>query len=116
MKRQVSRRYTIGAATAATRIPAAMSSQKWLPVAMTETHTQTGQSSQRALRIRGRTRAASVIPTIRASAEWRLGIAAYGLDASCTRLEPWLGAPRDARVSTNPNSGNIRGGAVGNST
>ena len=53
-----------------------MSSQKWLPVAITEIQTQTGQASQIAFMIHDRTKTASAIPTISASAEWRLGIAA----------------------------------------
>src|SRR5262249_61836528 len=71
-----------GAATAsppipATTIPPRMSSQKWLPVASTENQTARGQSSQTALTGRDRTRSARPTPTISASAEWRLGIAAY---------------------------------------
>ena len=47
------------------------------------------------------------MPTISASAAWRLGIAAYGLASAPTRPCEWL------TPSTKPKLGNIHGGAVG---
>ena len=52
------------------------SSQKWLPVAMTENQTHTGQSAQKSFAHQRRQTNASTTPTISASAAWRLGIAA----------------------------------------
>ena len=109
-------RATRAAATPATSTPAAMSSQKWLPVAMTLNQTQAGQASQSAFAQGRRTTSAIVTPTISASAEWRLGIAAYGFDANATALDEWSTAACSASVSWNPASGNMRGGAVGSST
>ena len=48
----------------------------------------------------------------RASIAWRLGIAAYGLDANAISPLSWFTAANSARVSAKPHSGNIRGGAV----
>jgi hypothetical protein len=93
-----------------------MSSQKWLPVAMTENQTHGAQRTHNTFAHRRFTSSAIVIPTISASAEWRLGIAAYGFEASCTRPLPWLRLANRASVSTKPKSGNIRGGAVGRRT
>ena len=72
----------IAPAMSATRIPAAMSSQKWLAVAMTENETQAGHASQNALTNLLLAISAMLTPTMNASAAWRLGIAAYGFDAS----------------------------------
>ncbi len=93
-----------------------MSSQKWLPVAITLTQTQTGQASQSAFAQRERTASAITTPTMSASAECRLGIAAYGFDANATMLESCVTDACCASVSRKPASGNIRGGAVGKST
>ena len=93
-----------------------MSIQKWLPVPMTTNHTQTGQSSQRIFAGSDFTGVASTMPTISASAAWRLGTAAYGFDASCTTMLPCEMPPKSASESTKPKLGNIRGGAVGSST
>ncbi len=97
-------------------MPATTSSQKWLPVAITANQTHAGQASQNAFAHDLRTTVAITTPTISASAECRLGIAAYGFDASSTRPLPWLGPPKVDSVSTKPSSGNIRGGAVGSIT
>ena len=59
---------------------------------------------------------AMIRPTISESAEWRLGIAAYGFEASWMRPLPWFRLAKLASVSTKPTSGNIRGGAVGRKT
>ena len=53
-----------------------MSSQKWLPVAITVNETHAGQASQRSLKATRRTISAMTMPTISASAAWRLGMAA----------------------------------------
>ena len=53
------------------------------------------------------------MPTINASAAWRLGIAAYGFAASWISPLPWFRPPNWASVSPKPKLGNIRGGAVG---
>src|SRR5687768_3515112 len=97
-------------------MPAAMSSQKWLPVAITLNQTQAGQASQSAFVHVCFTAAAITSPTISASAEWRLGIAAYGLAAKSTTLELCVIEACSASVSVNPACGNIRGGAVGSVT
>ena len=104
------------AATPATSTPTAMSSQKWLPVAMTLNQTQAGQASQSAFAHGRRTTSAIVTPTISASAECRLGIAAYGFDETATAALEWLIVECSASVSWKPAPGNIRGGAVGTST
>ncbi len=52
-------------------------------------------------------------PTMKASIACRLGIAAYGFDASAMKPLSWLTDEYCASVSTKPHSGNIRGGAVG---
>src|SRR5436309_6431722 len=109
-------RWTTTADIIATAIPATQSSQKWFPVAITENQTQEGQSSQSAFAHQRRQIIASVIPTISASAEWRLGIAAYGFEASSMRLLPWFRPPNPARVSPKPKVGKYRGGAVGRAT
>src|SRR6188472_3869720 len=100
------------AAIAATRIPARMSSQKWLPVAITANQTHAGQSSQTVLDHQCLQTSAIVIPTISASAECSDGIAAYGFAANWTNPLPWLTPPMFASMSGKPNVGNIRGGAV----
>src|ERR1700675_2497450 len=83
---------------------------------MTENATHTGQAAQSALAIRERTSPNITIPTIRASIECRLGIAAYGFDANEMRPLLWLIDENWPSVSTKPHSGNIRGGAVGITT
>ena len=92
-----------------------MSSQKWLPVAITQNQTQSGQSSQSAFAHFERTMKKSPTPMISESAAWRLGIAAYGFASARTIALLWL-MPKLASVSTKPSSGNMRGGAVGIST
>jgi hypothetical protein len=87
-----------------------------LPVAITANQTQAGQSSHSTFDHQRRQTSAMEMPTIRASAACRLGIAAYGLAASWTRPLPWLSVPMFASVSGNPKVGNIRGGAVGTTT
>ena len=72
----------------ATSTPAAMSSQKWFAVAITENQTQAGQASQSAFAQRLLTMRAIVMPTMSASAAWMLGIAAYGFDASSMSPQP----------------------------
>jgi hypothetical protein len=67
---------TIGTETATSKAPAAMSTQKWLPVSIREKLTHAGQAAHRTLRASGRTRTAMAEPMIRASAACRLGIAA----------------------------------------
>src|SRR5213592_5269577 len=103
-------------ATRATKTPASTSSQKWLPVAMTENQTQSGQSAQTAFANQLRQTAKRTTPTISASAAWRLGIAAYGLAKKLTKPLPWLRLANCESVSSKPKSGNMRGGAVGSST
>ena len=93
-----------------------MSSQKWLPVAITANQTQAGQASQSSLNGQRRTISAIAMPTISASAACRLGIAAYGFAANSIAALPWLRLLKRASVSTKPKSGNMRGGAVGSST
>ena len=53
-----------------------MSSQKWLPVAITLNQTHAGHASQSAFAHGRRTTAAITTPTMSASQLWRLGIAA----------------------------------------
>src|SRR5919204_2460610 len=100
----------------ATNTPASTSSQKWLPVAMTANQTQDGHSAQIAFANQFRQTAKSTTPTISASAACRLGIAAYGLATKLIRPLPWFRLANCESVSSNPKSGNIRGGAVGRST
>ena len=100
----------------ATRTPAATSSQKWLPVAITANQTHGAQASQSTFAHRRRTTVAMTTLTIVASSACRLGIAAYGLEAKATKVEEWLTVECAASVSVNPASGNIRGGAVGSRT
>ena len=71
-------------------MPARMSSQKWLPVAITANQTQAGQSSHSAFAHQCRQTSAIEIPTISASAACRLGIAAYGFAASWISPLPWF--------------------------
>src|SRR5262249_8734739 len=59
---------TTAAATVATRIPATMSSQKWLPVAITQNQTQSGQISHSAFAHLERTMKNSPTPMISESA------------------------------------------------
>src|SRR3954454_23137499 len=99
-------------ATRATKTPARTSSQKWFPVAMTENQTQPGQSAQTAFANQLRQTAKRTSPTINASAACRLGIAAYGLAKKFTNPLPWLRLANWESVSSNPKSGNMRGGAV----
>src|SRR3954453_8603656 len=96
--------------------PATTSSQKGLPVAITANQTQTGQSSQRTFNNRRCVTDARTTPTMSASAAWRLGIAAYGFDASSTRPLPWLRPPSCPSVSVKPMDVKKRGGAVGSNT
>ena len=93
-----------------------MSSQKWLPVAITLNQTQPGQASQSAFAQRRRTTSAIVTPTISASAECRLGIAAYGFDANATHARRVVDRRMGLERVVEPASGNMRGGAVGRST
>ena len=80
-------------------MPARMSSQKWLPVAITANQTQAGHSSQNAFAHQCRQTSAIEMPTISASAACRLGIAAYGFAASWIRPLPWFSVPMfDERV------------------
>ena len=72
--------------------------------------------SHKAFASRERTRPNMTIPTISASMEWRLGIAAYGFAAKAISPLSWLSDEYCPRVSTKPHSGNIRGGAVGMTT
>src|SRR5918995_5411593 len=106
----------MNAATPATAAPAAMSSQKWLAVAITVNQTQTGQASHSTFPGRQRTTEAITTPTMSASAAWSEGIAAYGFAAAAIAALEWLIDEKSARVSTKPTSGNIRGGAVGSRT
>src|SRR4051794_13531771 len=99
-------------ATTPRATPAKTSSQKWLPVAITANQTQTGQISQTAFQIGRRTTDARITPTISASAACRLGIAAYGFEASSTSPLPWLRPPNWESVSLKPIDGKKRGGAV----
>ena len=73
---------TIVAPMKATPTPATMSSQKWLPVAMTENQTHVGQSVQRIAAQRLLTSVAMAKPMISASAACTLGMAAYGFEAA----------------------------------
>ena len=83
----------------ASATPATTSSQKWLPVAITANQTHAGQASQIAFAHERRTTVAITTPTISASAECRLGIAAYGFDANSISPLPWLRPPKvDERV------------------
>ena len=83
---------------------------------MTANPTQMGHTSQRAFASFERTTPNITIPTISASIECRLGIAAYGLAANAIRPLSWLIDENWPSVSTKPHSGNIRGGAVGTRT
>ena len=56
------------------------------------------------------------MPTMNASIECRDGIAAYGLAVCAISPLAWLTPEYCARVSTKPQAGNIRGGAVGTRT
>ena len=82
---------------------------------MTENQTQAGQSSQSTRASRLRQTPNMTTPTMNASIEWRLGIAAYGFAVRATSPDSWLRLECCASVSTNPHSGNSRGGAVGTS-
>ena len=93
-----------------------MSSQKWLPVAITANQTHGAHASQSTFAQRRRTTVAMTTLTISASSACRLGIAAYGFDENATKVEEWLTVECAASVSVKPASGNIRGGAVGSST
>src|SRR3954451_2749822 len=106
----------IAQAIIATRTPATISSQKWLPVAITTIQTQTGHSSHMIFAGSDFTCVARTMPTISESAACRLGTAAYGFDASCATMLPCEMPPKSESELTNPNLGNIRGGAVGSST
>ncbi len=64
-----------------------MSSQKWLPVAITANQTQGDQASQSTFAQRRRTTVAITTLTIRASSACRLGIAAYGLEEKATKVD-----------------------------
>ena len=97
-------------------MPAKTSSQKWLPVAITANQTQTGHSRNRIFKAQWRVTEASTTPTISASAACRLGMAAYGFDASSTSPLPWLRPPSCPSVSVKPTDVKNRGGAVGSST
>ena len=85
-------------------MPAMQSSQKWLPVAITQNQTQAGQAAQKAFAQGLRQTEKRTTPTISASAACRLGIAAYGLAARLTR---------PSRCSSTKPSPSSRGGAVG---
>src|SRR5205809_7933980 len=74
----------------ATTIPATTSSQKWLAVASTQNHTQAGQSAQTAFDHQCRQAPKRAMPTIKASAACRLGIAAYGFSSAETKSAWWL--------------------------
>src|SRR5258705_1446695 len=100
-------------ATRATKTPARTWSQKWFPVAMTENQTQSGQSAQTAFANQLRQTAKRRTPTISASAAWRLGIAAYGLAKKLTKPLPWLRLADFQSVCSQPQSGNMRGPALG---
>src|SRR5919201_566529 len=106
----------IAIATSETKIPAKTSSQKWLPVAITENQTHAGQRAQNAFAIQLRQTTKRTTPTINASAACRLGIAAYGLATKLISPLPWLRLANCESVSSKPRSGNILGGAVGRST
>ena len=93
-----------------------MSSQKWLPVAITANQTHGAQASHSTFAQRRRTSVAMTTLTISASSACRLGIAAYGFDENATKVEEWLTVECAASVSVKPASANIRGGAVGSST
>ena len=80
---------------------------------MTAKPTQSGQASHSAFASFERTTPNMTIPTMSASIEWRLGIAAYGFEAKAMSPLSWLIDEYWLSVSTNPHSGNIRGGAVG---
>ena len=83
---------------------------------MTENQTQAGHRSQIVRAQRLRQTPNMTTPTMNASIEWRDGIAAYGLAVSATRGLAWLTPEYSASVSTKPQAGNIRGGAVGTRT
>ena len=83
---------------------------------MTLNQTQAGQIAHAIFANLLRQTTASVMPTISASAACRLGIAAYGFDASSMSPLPWFSPPMSPSVSAKPKVGNMRGGAVGMST
>ena len=84
---------------------------------MTENQTQAGQSEPEHLATqRARQTPNMTMPTMNASIACRLGIAAYGFAASAIRPLSWLTPEYCASVSTKPQLGNIRGGAVGTRT
>ena len=56
------------------------------------------------------------MPTMNASIECRDGIAAYGFAVCAISPLAWLTPEYWASVSTKPQAGNIRGGAVGTRT
>src|SRR5919202_5267713 len=92
-RRTIAGVWSISAATPATAIPAQTSTRKWFAVAITQNQTQTGQSIQNAFAQRERTTSARLTPTIRASAAFRLGIAAYWFEANSISPLPWLRPP-----------------------
>src|SRR4029077_16277544 len=77
--RRFATRETIPSEMSATTIPAAPPNQKWLAAAMTQNQTQAGQIAHASFDHRPREARKRKMPTIKASAAWRLGIAAYGL-------------------------------------
>ena len=87
-----------------------------MPVPITENQTQAGHSSQIVRAQRLRQTPNMTTPTMNASIEWSDGIAAYGLEVEAITRAPVVDARVPASVSTKPQAGNIRGGAVGTST
>src|SRR4029453_9507063 len=75
----------------ASPMPAATSSQKWFPPAITVNNTNGGHSAQRTFGNLPLTSPAMTRPMMSPSAAWMLGIAAYWFEASWTRPAPGWG-------------------------
>src|SRR5690348_15829869 len=76
--------------TIATAIPVITSRTKWLAVARTQNHTQTGHRAQRVFTHQRRETATRTTQTMSASAAWRLGMAAYGFAKVAREPSEWL--------------------------
>ena len=81
-----------------------------------DNQTQTGHRSHNTRTSRARQTPNMTMPTMNASIECREGMAAYGLAVCAISPLAWLTPEYCARVSTKPQAGNIRGGAVGTRT
>lgn len=100
-------------ATTSSSTPTIASSHQWLAVTTTIAVVSTAWPAATTASHRGPVRATTYAIST-AQPTWRLGMAANWLATSA--LAPSYGeGPKRVIVSTNPSSGNIRGGASGNS-